>query len=473
MECKYVDVHSCYLLIISHRFRWVFCQLEILSQSFPSSVRRILKELPESLDQTYERILKEIRKANRKHAYRLLQCLVAAIRPLHPHELAEVLAVDFDAGGIPMLDPGLRWSDHNEAVLSACSSLVTIVEDGDSQIVQFSHFTVKEFLLSNRLAESSKDVSRYYIHLEAAHTVLAQACLGVLLQLDDSVDRNSIKSFPLARYAARYWVKHAQFGRVSSRIEEGMDSLFDGDKPYFSAWLWIFNKDDPHHCLSSLRPSKPDAVPLYYATLHGFRDLVERLLSKHPEKVHTKGGRWETPLLASVEGQYVDIFSQLIDHSPDVDVCTGWRGLTALHLASQMGLLEIGQRLLHRGADVNARSVDGWTPLYIAAKSGQLELARMLLEYYPLVDIPDKDGRSPLYVAGTEGHVEIVRLLLVHGADPNLRDWSGETLSDRILGDKDKEDIIELLAGYDTESVEEQSLSVNSDYVTASEGSHL
>ena len=83
----------------SHRFRWVFCQLEILSQSFPSSVRHILKELPESLDQTYEWVLREIRKANQGHAYRLLQCLVAAVRPLRVEDLAEVLAVDFEAEG--------------------------------------------------------------------------------------------------------------------------------------------------------------------------------------------------------------------------------------------------------------------------------------------------------------------------------------------------------------------------------------
>jgi hypothetical protein len=38
----------------------VFCQLEVLRHCFPSSVRQILEELPESLDETYERILKEI-----------------------------------------------------------------------------------------------------------------------------------------------------------------------------------------------------------------------------------------------------------------------------------------------------------------------------------------------------------------------------------------------------------------------------
>jgi hypothetical protein len=56
----------------------------------------MLEELPEILDQTYERILREINKANRDHAHQLLQCLVIAVRPLRVAELAEVLAVDFE-----------------------------------------------------------------------------------------------------------------------------------------------------------------------------------------------------------------------------------------------------------------------------------------------------------------------------------------------------------------------------------------
>jgi hypothetical protein len=122
----------------------VFCQLELLRQCFPPSVRRILEELPDSLDETYERILREIRKPNQGHAHRLLQCLVVAVRPLRVKELAEVLAFDFNTGGMPKLNPGWRWEDQEEAVMSACSSLVTIVKKGDSQVVQFSHFSVKE-----------------------------------------------------------------------------------------------------------------------------------------------------------------------------------------------------------------------------------------------------------------------------------------------------------------------------------------
>jgi hypothetical protein len=75
----------------------VYCQLEALRHCLPPSLRGILVELPETLDETYERVLKEINKANREHARRLLQCLTVASRPLRVAELAEVLAIDFAA----------------------------------------------------------------------------------------------------------------------------------------------------------------------------------------------------------------------------------------------------------------------------------------------------------------------------------------------------------------------------------------
>ena len=75
----------------------MFCQLDTLRQCLPSSVRRTLEELPESLDETYERIVRDIKKANSRDAYRMLQCLAVAIRPLSVAELAELLAFDFDS----------------------------------------------------------------------------------------------------------------------------------------------------------------------------------------------------------------------------------------------------------------------------------------------------------------------------------------------------------------------------------------
>src|SRR5260221_2146557 len=128
--------------MLFHRFRWVFCQLETLRHCLPPSVRRILAELPETLDATYERILQEIPKSNQVHARRLLQCLTVACRPLRVRELAEVLAVDFTGSdGIPRLNEALRWDDQEQAVLSACSRLISVIEDDDFRVVQFSHFS--------------------------------------------------------------------------------------------------------------------------------------------------------------------------------------------------------------------------------------------------------------------------------------------------------------------------------------------
>ena len=108
----------------------MFCQLDVLRKCLPSSLRRTLMELPESLEETYERIVKDIKKVNHADSYRMLQCLAVAIRPLSIAELAQVLAFDFDASttkdGIPKLNPKWRWNDHEQTVLSTCSSLVTV-----------------------------------------------------------------------------------------------------------------------------------------------------------------------------------------------------------------------------------------------------------------------------------------------------------------------------------------------------------
>src|SRR6266849_3470694 len=275
MACKDIYHSSCNMSMIftaPSRFRWVFCQLEALRHCLAPRVRHILKELPETLDETYERILRDINKANRDHAHRLLQCLTVAVRPLRVAELAEVLAVNFGAAyheGTSKLNTDWRWEDQQEAVLSTCSSLISVVDEKGSQIVQFSHFSVKEFLTSPRIAESNPVVSRFHILLEPAHTIVAKACLVVLLRLGELVDEDNVKDkFPLARYAAEHWADHARFGNVSSYIREGMEQVFDPNKPYFAAWLQVHDIDTvpvPKSVLRSFVNFKKSktASPLY------------------------------------------------------------------------------------------------------------------------------------------------------------------------------------------------------------------
>src|SRR6266702_4025228 len=402
MECKGIFNSSrlSHCLMFSNRFRWVFCQLEVLRHCFPTNLRRILEELPKSLDETYKRILKEINNANREHAYRLLQCLAVATRPLRVEELAELLAFDLSTGGIPRLIADWRWEDQEEAVLSACSSLVSVIIDNGTRVVQFSHFSVKEFLISDRLSSCMEEVSRFYIPIEPSHVVLAQACLGVLLRLDDRTDEDSAEKIPLFQYAAEYWDGHAQLGNVELQIKDTMDYFFDMDKPHFSAWVRIRGRYD---LLTVSKFEQPRAVPLsaaplYFAAERGFRGLVERLIIKHPQQVNDLGGRYGTPLHASVLGGHIEVAQFLFAHGADVNSrsADNW---TPLHLASQEGHLEIAKWLLSLGADVNFQEMDGWTPLHFAASNGHLKVTRLLLERNAEVNPRVNHGYTPLLSA--------------------------------------------------------------------------
>ena len=452
-------------LMFSNRFRWVYCQLEVLRHSFPTNLRRTLEELPKSLDDTYQRILKDINNANRDHAYRLLQCLTVASRPLRVEELAEVLAFDFTER-IPKSVSDWRWEDREEAVLSACSSLVSVISNQGSRIVQFSHFSVKEFLTSERLAGCVEDFSQFYIPMEPSHVILAKACLGVLIRLGDGTDEGSAEKIPLFLYAAEYWHQHAQIGNVESEIADAMDCFFDSDNPHFSAWVRIQGREKFGMSYFSNPNAAPQLVaPLSFAAGKGFHGLVERLTIKNPLQVKQFDSIFGSPLHASaIWGRDIETAQFLCERGADINSRTAYNW-TPLHLASKFGHLEIVKWLLDHGADVNSRTKDGWTSLSLAATDGHFEVCQTLLDHKAEVNsrdenlirstastplffalrrvkpdialvllgygadmhVCDKSGKTPLHFAAAYDHIDVVRMLLEHNVAVNSQDDQGST----------------------------------------------
>jgi hypothetical protein len=414
------------------RFRWVFCQLETLRQCLPQSVLQTLNELPDSLDETYERVMMEIRRANQSHAYRMLQCLTVAIRPLSVAELAELLAFDFNEAksGIPKLNSNWRWEDHEQAVLSTCSSLVTIVPNDGSPVVQFSHFSVKEFLMSDRLATSRRDISQYHISLLDAHALLTQASLAVLLR-DPDVNGHADRGV-LAGYAAEHWTTHARFENIASQVRVGMEDLFDSDKPYFGAWVRLHNIDAKHlGDFPNMPDCEPEARPLYYAALCGFLELVEHLTLKYPQYASARGGHCGTALHAASFRGHLQVVRYLLRYGVDVNVRDS--GLdTSLLLASWKGHGDVVQYLLEYGADVELRDQHDYTPLSLAAYDGRVDAVRILLQHNADANSQDRHGKTPLhdvvsYESFKADRPQIARLLLKHGANPNARDHDLQT----------------------------------------------
>ena len=402
-------------------------------------MRRTLNELPESLDETYERVLKEIKKPNRDHARRLLSCLVVAMRPLYVEELSEVLAVDYDdEEGIPRLNTSWRWEDQEQALLTSCSSLIDIVKSGRLRVVQFSHFSVKEYLTSKRLAASSGDVLQYHIALEPAHTILAQACLSIYLRSDDRDGQNDVKdSSLLSKYAKHHWATHVQYASASC-LQKSIERLFDPDKPYFAAWRRFHDKDSgalPGSAFYYFElASKSDAVPLYYAALCGFQELAEHLVLKYPEHVNARGGYYATPLVAALAGGHFQIAKILWDNGAHLNV-KGREGASPLHSVACSGHLEMVRVLLEYKADVSFRNLHGETPLHYVSKREwadreQLldDVVRILLEHGEDINVrSDGDQSTPLHLAARWGRAEVVPVLLERGASIDAEDAEGRT----------------------------------------------
>ena len=379
-------------------------------------------ELPETLDATYEQTLRWIDKQKRDYACRLFQCLVVSKRPLRVEELAEIFAIQPKTETITIFNACLRPEDPEEFVLSACSTLVSVVNINHRKIVQFSHFSVREYLTSNRIA-NSEHISHFHVLPRLAHTLIARVCLGVLLQLDTRVNRDN---FPLALYAAKYWVDHAKFENVSSDIQHEMKTLFDKNKPHFAAWLCLYDIDSRLY-MTTIHHPRPYAVPLYYAALCGFRDIVQHLADVHPQDVNARGGRSMTPLHAAVWKRHPGVAMLLMERGADLQSPDS-SGQTPLHIASYCRSVEVTSLLINGGADPNAEEFNGETPLYLASERGHVEIVRLLLDHGADSNHPDIRGRTPLRLALQMGHDEVVRLMFDHGADANHPDNNGRTL---------------------------------------------
>jgi hypothetical protein len=426
MACELSDTVHASLLMVSDRFRWVFCQLDTLRRCMPSSIRKALDELPTTLDDTYERALQGIPKEKRHHAHRLFQCLVVAVRPLRAEELAEIFAINFEHDAMCNIMEGWHPENPEEAVLSTCSTLITATEDEGSRRIQFSHFSVKEFLTSDRLRISEVGSIRdYHIPLDSAHTLLARACLAVLLELDEKVVKNRLDTFPLALYAAQNWVRHARYEDVASRMQGYMEDLFNPKKPHLAAWILLHDVARSwRRTLRTWSPtagftdsSLPEVAALFYSALCGFSGIVEYLIRTHTKDINAQYCNLGNPLHVASGFGRAEVVCLLLQHNANVNVkCPGFYDWMPLHFASWRGYTKLVQLLLDHYAEINAQSTVNTTPLSVASHHGQLEVVRLLLRHGADLHIRASGSRTPFQFAARMHYVEVAQLLLEHGA---------------------------------------------------------
>lgn len=115
-------------------------------------------------------------------------------------------------------------------------------------------------------------------------------------------------------------------------------------------------------------------------------------------------------------------FAMLLAH-PETDVnALNSAGESALMLAAIAGDLEACDRLLARGANVQQ---PGWSPIHYAASGPGTEIVERLLDRGAAVDAEAPNGTTPLMLAAQHAPEATVSLLLQHGADTRRRTQRG------------------------------------------------
>ncbi|KAF7923232.1 uncharacterized protein EAE98_007937 [Botrytis deweyae] len=371
-------------------FRWVVCQLDMFRKcTSVSAIRKAMKKLPKSLDETYERILQQIDVDHRSEVSKILQALTVAAKPLNVEELVEILAIDFDSD-LPCFDEDSRLLNP-EIVLSMCSSLVTKFEPRSGQDGEFKtrwkrDLPRQESIYSSpgvKLAHAS--VADYLTHTTTspfhytqytARQFMAQACLAYLLnpEFSQGHERELLKSryrkYPFLRHLTINWPRY-----VNKEPGDPDDYLAPRTRKLLHAFFETHNLEHGGNFafwLGMMMPSAPTkdsyilrTHPLYYVASFGLADIVRIILDT--------------------------------ERDIDIDALGGRAHATALHVACYRDHYKVAKLLLERGANPDTPNVLGESPLYWASTNNpEGSMVELLLEHGA-----DKAGRQR-WVSGND-----------------------------------------------------------------------
>ena len=406
-------------------------------------MKEALSNLPETLDETYERMLTEIEKGSPKDAMVLLRWLAYARSPPSLGELAEARVIDLVGDGSVDADDRGDLEDS----LDILSGLVTLEGDGDDQDetrgleledsifkgrdkdtthavrqverdtrIRLAHFSVKEYLESKRILQSNaKD-----FHLETAkgQEFLAQSCLVYLIHYSSSIAKSStmddLVAFPLLLYAARSWFYHSSFQQSA---EVGREVCLLSSETIKLDWLLVHRPDTTWTDLFKIPRTIGSSV--YYASLVGLEKVVSMLIERGAD-VNAQGGYYSNPLQAASFEGHEKVVAMLLQRGADVNAQGGLYS-NALQAASWAGHEKVVEILLQRGADVNAQGGNYSNALQAASFEGHEKVVEILLQRGADVNVQGGNYSNALQAASFEGHEKVVEMLIERGADVNAQ----------------------------------------------------
>jgi hypothetical protein len=307
--------------------------------------------------------------------------------------LLDALAVDVERCTFSrenrVLDP--------EALLEVCTCLITIMPRDDAQgdkdyfEVQLAHYTVKEYLISDRIGRGS--AATFQISRESAYSFTAKCFIIYMLDEDyqalpepqwsDSSDRIGLMNIAMCRWAEI--VQGVKLCVALTAITPLILKLLDATDTYFQTWVETSEEIGPTGRIIkwTVAPGGESCLTLaylcYYDLFETAQYFVENLLK---------------PVVFETEIKL--IISPRIWAGRSLGRADDIEDGKLLYIAALMKRVSFVKYFIAKGANINAISAKGLSVLGSAV------------------------GRGWYSVSRPQSMLGMVELLLQNGADPNI-----------------------------------------------------
>ncbi|KAK8074170.1 hypothetical protein PG994_005069 [Apiospora phragmitis] len=169
-----IETHFKHCLHLPLEFLWAYFQVEVSSQPCDEGIRIALHNLPNTLNEIFNRALRRI--ATGRHyrvAQKVFKWVTAARRPLTIRELREATTIKVRQ----QYSDATRQCNDMGKISSWCENLVEM--DEESETVQFVHHSVRIFLLEEP-TDFTAMLDGFHIILDEADHELGEICLTYL-----------------------------------------------------------------------------------------------------------------------------------------------------------------------------------------------------------------------------------------------------------------------------------------------------
>jgi Ankyrin repeats (3 copies)/Ankyrin repeat len=380
-----------------------------------------LNDLPEGLDETYQRILSRIgpkRSRKPKIARKALTWLCFAKRPLTLQALAEAAVFDPEDKNI-----GTKAKlSKDEDLLEILGSLVKF--NDASKRVELSHFSVFEYLTSVHLRDGLEAAREWYIDKKTGHGELLQCCLAFLSSPQFDRVAPKFAGYELLEYATFHWPLHGKELEEQKHVALIAEFLnYPPNEQYFRWWQRFRRQDFVWRF-----PWVANPLGFYYASGFGLCSGLEMLMRVNAP-VHEKRAIFGQALLPAAQQGNAPVVQLLLSDDADITMHDA-NGRAALHHAAWNGHEKVVEMLLKvETMDVTMQSTHGLTALHYAAWTGHEKVVEMLLKVETMdVTIQTKEGWTALHCAARHGHEKVVEMLLkVETMDVTMQNKRGRT----------------------------------------------